>query len=1155
MSQRIRKGSNGYAETLRVLSVALAYPLRHLHLYMTFENNIFQLFATDLSNHLSCRHLTELNRKVAMGELSRPYWKDPQLEILIQRGRDHEKAYVAFLKASGRSIATGNANEAMQKGIDVIVQATLVSGMWGGIADILIKVPGKSKFGDWQYEVQDTKLTLNTRASTILQLCLYTDLLTEMQGVAPEKFHVIRPVDDFKAESYRFDDFKAYYRRSKKNFEKTISNPPQQTYPEPAEHCGVCNWWKVCDTRRHDDDYISLVAGIRSMQIEELKGQGVRSLTAFAELDKVAEPKRGNIESYLKRQQQAKIQLEGRIKNEMAHRLIEQTEEGLGLNRLPEPNAGDVYFDIEGDAYYPGGSLEYMLGYAYRETGTLIYKQFWARDRNEEKTAFGSFMKFLAERRVKFPEFNVYHFAPYESITVKRLARVHNIFEQEVDELLRSERFIDLHAVFKESLIASVERYSLKDLEKFTSYTRKVELSDASIARKDVEVALELNLFSALPKEIIAAVEGYNEDDCLATEALHTWLENLREELIKSGHSFKRPFPKEPEPDPELLAREKQSLSLFEGLTSSLPPDRLLWSDEDRAKWLLAHQLNYFRREDKSAWWEYFRLQKMDDEDVLHERKAITGLKFIEAIPGKKKNSLPSHKYSFPQQEVGLSEGDSLVIVNSASETDKFGITFGTVEELNVAERTILVKKTKKSLDIHPKSAHINDRISPGTLWTSILSLAQKVEEEGLDHKWSSHASKDLLMRRKPKLLNGQEGAQLLPGEEITDAAIRIALNLDKSILPIQGPPGAGKTTTAAKMIIALLKNKKKIGVTAISHRVIITLFEKVKDLADKEQFEIQFAHRGDDLDYAPEWLEIQKNTESVLKAIEAGKPVGGTAWLWAADGVVDTLDYLFIDEAGQMSLSQALAASRAAKNIILLGDPQQLEQPQKGAHPEGSDVAALTYLIGNHQTMPAEQGLFLGQTYRLHPNISAFTSELFYEGKLKSFPGLEKQVISGTGKFDGAGLFYAPVDHIGNQNVSTEEVDVIEDIVKLLLSNGRYMDTPIAKEDILIVAPYNAQVAALSVRLPGLQVGTVDKFQGKEAPVVIYSMTSSSHEDAPRGMSFLFSPNRLNVATSRAKSICILVASPRLLEPDCHTIEQMRWANGLCRYVEMVKS
>jgi uncharacterized protein len=257
------------------------------------------------------------------------------------------------------------------------------------------------------------------------------------------------------------------------------------------------------------------------------------------------------------------------------------------------------------------------------------------------------------------------------------------------------------------------------------------------------------------------------------------------------------------------------------------------------------------------------------------------------------------------------------------------------------------------------------------------------------------------------------------------------------------------------------------------------------------------------------------------------------------------------------MSLSQALAASRAARNVILLGDPQQLEAPQRGAHPEGSDVAALTYLLEGHATIPDGKGLFLGVTRRIHPDIAKFTSEIFYERKLTSYPGLEKQVVSGGTPFNGAGMFYVPVPQTGNQNSSPDEVRAIAKIVHALLKIGRWTDAdnntrPLTKNDILIVAPYNAQVAALIDKIPGIQIGTVDKFQGKEAPIVIYSMTSSSVQDAPRGMTFLFSPNRLNVATSRAKSTCILVASPKLMEPECNTIDQMKWTNALCRFIEL---
>jgi uncharacterized protein len=243
----------------------------------------------------------------------------------------------------------------------------------------------------------------------------------------------------------------------------------------------------------------------------------------------------------------------------------------------------------------------------------------------------------------------------------------------------------------------------------------------------------------------------------------------------------------------------------------------------------------------------------------------------------------------------------------------------------------------------------------------------------------------------------------------------------------------------------------------------------------------------------------------------------------------------------------------------VLLGDPQQLEQPQRGAHPEGAEVAALVHVLGGGKTIEDKSGLFLEETWRLHPAICQFTSEVFYEGRLHSRDGLDKQALSGGTPFAGSGLFYVPAAHSGNQNSSPEEVEAIARIVKSLLTPSvRFNDSKgesrrLGESDVLVVAPYNAQVAALIDRLPsGVRVGTVDRFQGQQAPVVIYSMTSSSAEDAPRGMSFLYNPNRLNVATSRAQCISILVATHQLLEPECSTPEQMRWANGLCRYREL---
>jgi uncharacterized protein len=279
---------------------------------------------------------------------------------------------------------------------------------------------------------------------------------------------------------------------------------------------------------------------------------------------------------------------------------------------------------------------------------------------------------------------------------------------------------------------------------------------------------------------------------------------------------------------------------------------------------------------------------------------------------------------------------------------------------------------------------------------------------------------------------------------------------------------------------------------------------------------------------------------------------------LWSREQAFETVDVLFIDEAGQMSLADVLAVSQAAKKLVLLGDPQQLEQPVKGSHPDGAEKSALEHLLNGQKTISEDVGFLLPETWRLHPEICKFTSEVFYEDKLSSHPIARSRVLEGHPWLTRAGLWFVPVEHNGNRNSCAEEVEIVARIVEsLLLPEVRWFRSAgnirqLEEKDILIVAPYNAQVADLSARLPKMLIGTVDKFQGQEAPVVIYSLTTSSPEDAPRGMEFLYSLNRLNVATSRAMSNVIVVGNPRLFEPECHSPRQMQLANALCRYREL---
>ena len=416
-----------------------------------------------------------------------------------------------------------------------------------------------------------------------------------------------------------------------------------------------------------------------------------------------------------------------------------------------------------------------------------------------------------------------------------------------------------------------------------------------------------------------------------------------------------------------------------------------------------------------------------------------------------------------------------------------------------------------------------------------------------------------LLLARAPKLKSGP--FEPTATEDAVRFAVRSVRDMEPGVLAIQGPPGAGKTYTGATMIRDLVKQGKKIGVTATSHKVILNLLEAVLDLSPNEP--IAIAHKGDEdqMDGThPNITPLASNEEAALAlTTRTANVVGGTVWVWARPEFANSIDVLFVDEAAQMSLANVLAASHAASHVVLLGDPQQLEQPKKGSHPEGVDASALGHMLGDHLTIPRDRGIFLPVTWRLAPSIATFTSELFYEGKLTSKPGLENQVLTGTPDLDGSGLHLLEVPHEGNRNSSDEEIEAIATLVSRLTdgscswTNETSKSALVTGEDILVVAPYNAQVSRLAERLAstGARVGTVDKFQGQEAAIVIYSMATSRPEDAPRGMEFLFSLNRLNVATSRARCAAILVMSPRLFEPECKTPRQMKLANALCRFRE----
>ncbi|MEH2535104.1 hypothetical protein V1277_005599 [Bradyrhizobium sp. AZCC 1588] len=860
-------------------------------------------------------------------------------------------------------------------------------------------------------------------------------------------------------------------------------------------------------------------------------------------------PDRGAVQSFEEIREQARIQVDGRAQGAVIYEALPQIA-GFGLSRLREPSAGDIFFDFEGDPLVGEGGLEFLFGYLYADDhGALCYTGDWASTRQEERAAFERFMNFVTERLKTHPGLHIYHFAPYEPAAMKRLMGRYATRENDVDNLLRAERFVDLYAIVRHAIRASVESYSIKKLEPLYGFDRAVPLEDVRVVMARTQARLELADAGNISEPDKAAICGYNRDDCASTQGLRDWLETLRAELIQSGSSIDRPAIPEAEISPELDAWQRKVATLAARLTHGVPDDAGERSPEQQARWLLASMLDYHGREGKAVWWEYFRLRDLSAEDLLYERDGLSGLEFVKHVGGTVKR--PVHRYRFALQDTDIRPGDALHSMG--------GQKFGDVEDIALDQRMIDIKKHGDAVDLHPEAIFAHSFVGTKVLAESLMRIGEYVADHGVAGEGDYRAARDLLIAVAPRL-RGQAFEQT--GESPKDTALRVALHLDESVFPVQGPPGAGKTHTGARMICALAKEGQTIGVTANSHTVIGKLLDEAVGAAGKDGHVVRCMQKITDKEPDRPGVRITTSNPEFLSALQGDFQLGGaTAWFWARPDAKGAVDVLFIDEVPQMSLANVLAVSQSANSLALLGDPRQLEQPIQGSHPDGVAVSALDHLLGTHATVPPDRGLFLPETWRLHPSICAFNSELFYEGRLHSLPELEKQEIRSKGRLKGAGLRYAPVEHAGNQSSSLEEVERVCALVdEILNSETSWVDrngveAPITLKHILIIAPYNAQVFALQERLPSAFAGTVDKFQGQEAPIVIYSMTTSSHADAPRGMEFLYSANRLNVAVSRAKCMCIVVASPTSFEAECRTPRQMQLANAFCRYLEMASS
>ena len=800
-------------------------------------------------------------------------------------------------------------------------------------------------------------------------------------------------------------------------------------------------------------------------------------------------------DTWTKLREQAELQLAARETGVDSFRLLRpQPESGFSL--LPDPSPGDLFFDFEGNPFWDkDGSLEYLWGILDVEGA---FMPLHAHDHETERAAFEQFVDLVRERLERFPDLHVYHYAPYEITALRRLMGRYGTREAELDDLLRREIFVDLYKVVRNAVRTSRPGYGLKELEAFLEFRREAEVKDGGASIVIFEQWMQTG-----EQALLDQIDAYNREDCIATRLLRDWLLERRAEALAEFGPFPLPEPKTPKPIPEgkvERARLRQELL-------------------DAGEELAAQLLDYHDRERKPVWWAYFDRIEMTPEELLMDAESISGLASTgETWPEKKSIA---HVFTFPPQEHKLGQGQN--------PTDRATLdSAGEILALDREERRLVLKRG-------PSLAEVP--LPEGLIPADPFRTPE--QEQALERLGRSllagdgrYPALESVLRREPF----ERPVQTTDLEEMK----ALVLGLDGRHLVIQGPPGSGKTWTSGRLIAHLVAHGKTVGVASTSHKAIHNLLDSVLDAAG--EIGLAFDARKKASGGNPE---SYYGREGVVDVVENDDCLGaqvaaGTAWLFSREN--QQVDYLFIDEAGQVSLADALAMGTSARNLVLVGDPQQLDQVIQGTHPGGSEASVLRHLLGDDATVPADRGLFLERTFRLHPDVCGYISEEFYEGRLEP-----AEVARGRTTPLGTGLRWLAVEHAGRKQESSEEVEVVRAEIERLRAVG--------VEDVVVVSPYNAQVNLLREALPGVRVGTVDKFQGQEADVVLYSLASSTGEDVPRGLEFLLSRNRLNVAISRARCLAYLVCSPRLLEVNARTIPQMRLANALYRFVELAQS
>jgi predicted RecB family nuclease len=1155
----------------------------------------------DLMRASSCDHCTRL---AIARELDVPgvkalveQFEVPVAGLPVTYGQKFESELEAELLASlgaenfrrpEGSAVIAETIELMKAGTPVIYQGSLEHQIglvkFSGRPDFLVRadydlafVEGKLtahqaalRSGASGYIAWDAKLAGSPKPHYLLQVALYVDALASI-GLKAQGAHHGLILGSRTLATYEEGEIVPAMRQARSYILEAIEGIDAADYSleslalhcDSADSCKVCEYPGLCDHNRREIDHLVQVAGINKSQIEKLKKSGIATMAALAKAESDARPDGFVPATFDKLRSQARLQNSYKVTGTHSWELLEDPEIGV----LPPASPNDIFFDMEGFPYFvERGGLEYLFGAVTRE------KQFFAwfaHDRNQEAEAFAGFVKWAYDKLQADPTAHIYHYAPYEVSALNRMVARHGVMAEEVAWLLAEDKLIDLYKVIRGSIMISQPSYSIKKLEVFYDFARKSKVVDAGSSIEQYDQYCQLvETDPAEAAAVLQMISDYNEDDCVSTLELYNWLAGMSGAHAKYDNfrsavaSKKAEWATDPEDEDSATSRAERELAELQQATDHMAGvlDGWPWGEDADADYrarvwqALMHSVLFYKREEVIYWRER-RIRRDSTTDNLHrDRKALvvegcsaeTELDFELGIDARTKITVTYNYDLDPGQTNFLKAGETIYVRHNYG-ANQHELDKGKIVEIHGGRVTFERKTTLANSEFAP-NAIFEDKLIPArgkqdAVKAHALALAGTWATPAKDAP-AGHPALDLLMRREPSL--GSATLQSVLGDDYLPALIHAVENLDHSVLAVQGPPGSGKTYLGSRTIAHLVAQGKRIGVVANSHSAVENLLAGC----------IEAGVSGESIAKQKKAGEAGKKawtTPSDYKVLgnwrakqQGGYVIGGTAWTFCSPKVLEEdLDFIFIDEAAQFSLVDAIAVAQGTKNLVLLGDPQQLTQVVQAVHPGGVDNSALGHYMGDQDILDAEHGYFIEVTRRMHPKVNQPVSWLAYEGRLHSHPDASGREIAGLPQ----GLELVPVEHFGNSSHSEEEVAKVLELTRELTAK-------VGADEVLIVAPYNAQVDSIRDALDAngfaaVQVGTVDKFQGREAMVVIISLASSTAEDAPRGLEFLLDRNRLNVALSRAKTNSYLVHSPALIRSRFTSVEDVKAVSRLAGLLE----